>query len=78
MNHSTTANSMVCFSAPSNSTLPVRLSRNIIDNVVSATFTPLEIGEHLIDIKVKDERIAKSPFRCVVKRIFVYLSDHER
>ncbi|XP_065214935.1 filamin-A isoform X4 [Planococcus citri] len=59
----TLPNVLVTVTSPSSSTLPVRLSRNVIDNVVSASFTPVEIGEHAIDVKINNERIAASPFR---------------
>jgi filamin len=49
------------FSAPSHRNLPVKLYRN--RDHISANFTANEIGEHMIDVKVKDQKVIGAPFR---------------
>nr|XP_045601850.1 filamin-A-like isoform X1 [Procambarus clarkii] len=36
------------------------------DGDVMAAFTPLEVGEYLVDVRVGDARVPNSPFRCYV------------
>lgn len=33
------------------------------DGDVMAAFTPLEVGEYLVDVRVGDARVPNSPFR---------------
>lgn len=49
--------------APSRKEIPVRVTRSLISNDLTALFTAVEVGEHLVDIRVKNQRIAGSPFR---------------
>jgi hypothetical protein len=49
------------FSAPSHRILPVKLYRN--RDRISANFLATEIGEHIIDVKVRDQKVIGAPFR---------------
>ncbi|XP_023727803.1 filamin-C isoform X3 [Cryptotermes secundus] len=51
----------VTVTAPSHRNLPVKLYRN--RDHISANFTATEIGEHIIDIKVRDQKVIGAPFR---------------
>ncbi|KAJ4429010.1 hypothetical protein ANN_26006, partial [Periplaneta americana] len=51
----------VIVTAPSRRNLPVKLFRN--RDQILANFTATEIGEHIIDIRVRDQRVVGAPFR---------------
>ncbi|KDR11639.1 Filamin-A [Zootermopsis nevadensis] len=51
----------VSVTAPSHRSLPVKLFQN--RDHVSANFTATEIGEHIIDIRVRDQKVIGTPFR---------------
>ncbi|KAI5715644.1 hypothetical protein M8J77_019933 [Diaphorina citri] len=51
----------VTVTSPSKINVPVRLSRSLDGTKIH--FTPTEIGEHYIDVKIYDTRITGSPFR---------------
>ncbi|XP_014240191.1 filamin-A isoform X2 [Cimex lectularius] len=52
----------VTVTPPSKSPVPVKMSRSNGQHI-NIYFTAVEIGEHLIDIKIKDQRVSGSPFR---------------
>ncbi|XP_066909366.1 filamin-B-like [Halyomorpha halys] len=52
----------VTVTPPSKSPIPVKMSRSNGQHV-NIYFTATEIGEHLIDVKIKDHRINGAPFR---------------
>lgn len=49
--------------APSRKEIPVRVIKSVIKKDLTAVFTTAEVGEHYVDIRVKNQRIAGSPFR---------------
>uniref|UniRef100_A0A8D8PWX3 Filamin-C n=1 Tax=Cacopsylla melanoneura TaxID=428564 RepID=A0A8D8PWX3_9HEMI len=51
----------VTVTSPSKTNVPVRLSRSLDGTKIH--FSPNEIGEHYIDVKIYDTRITGSPFR---------------
>ncbi|XP_049948482.1 filamin-A [Schistocerca serialis cubense] len=51
----------VNITSPSRHSIPVKLFRS--GSHLTVDFTPTEIGEHVIDIRVKDSRVVGSPFR---------------
>lgn len=52
---------MSFLSAPSRRILPVKLYRT--GDRMSVDFSATEIGEHLIDIRIHDQRVVGAPFR---------------
>ncbi|ROT70239.1 putative filamin-A isoform X1 [Penaeus vannamei] len=45
--------------------VPLALNQ-VAEGEVMAAFTPQQVGEYLVDVRVKDTRIPGSPFRCYV------------
>ncbi len=43
--------------------MPVRLSRGARRELVEATFTASEVGEHVVDVHVRGEQVRGAPFR---------------
>ncbi|KAK3922888.1 Filamin-B [Frankliniella fusca] len=49
--------------SPSRRSVPVRLSRGARRELVEATFTASEVGEHVVDVRVRGDQVRGAPFR---------------
>ncbi|XP_042865445.1 filamin-A-like isoform X5 [Penaeus japonicus] len=55
----------VKITGPGKRHVPLALNK-VAEGEVMAAFTPQQVGEYLVDVRIKDTRIPGSPFRCYV------------
>lgn len=53
---------------PNQRNIPVQIQKAI--GGVSVSFSSTSVGEHSIDVQVKNQRLAGAPFRCVCLFVF--------